>query len=310
MTPFRILRRAAGGAAGGPASMLNAELAYNEQDNILYYGYGTGGAGGTATTALPIGGPGAMAKKDGSNVTGTWGIDISGAAAAVPWSGVSGKPTTLAGFGITDGQPLDGDLTALAALTGTGLARRTGANTWELDASTYLTAITEAMVLTALGFTPENSANKGVANGYASLDSGGKVPSSQLPSFVDDVLEYANLAAFPGAGETGKLYVALDTNKTYRWSGSVYVEITGSPGSTDAVPEGSTNLYFTQARARASVSSAGGLLSYDSGTGVLTLAAIAHTDVSGLGTMATQNANNVNITGGAIDGIVLDGGTF
>jgi hypothetical protein len=73
-----------------------------------------------------------------------------------------------------------------------------------------------------------------------------------LPSFVDDVLEFANLAAFPGTGATGKIYVALDTNKTYRWSGSVYVEISASPGSTDAVTEGSTNLYFTVARVLAS----------------------------------------------------------
>ena len=53
----------------------------------------------------------------------------------------------------------------------------------------------------------------------------GKVPVTQLPSYVDDVLEFANLAAFPTTGETGKIYVALDTNFTYRWSGSVYVQI-------------------------------------------------------------------------------------
>lgn len=56
----------------------------------------------------------------------------------------------------------------------------------------------------------------------------GKVPESQLPSYVDDVVEYANLSAFPTAGESGKVYVALDTNKTYRWSGSSYVEISAS----------------------------------------------------------------------------------
>jgi len=60
------------------------------------------------------------------------------------------------------------------------------------------------------------------------LDSSGKVPSAQLPSFVDDVLEYANLASFPASGESGKIYVALDTNLTYRWSGSAYVEISQS----------------------------------------------------------------------------------
>jgi len=74
------------------------------------------------------------------------------------------------------------------------------------------------------------SSQKGVANGYAGLDGGGKVPSTQLPSYVDDILEYPSLANFPNPGEFGKLYVALDTNKIYRWSGSTYVEV--SNGST------------------------------------------------------------------------------
>ena len=56
----------------------------------------------------------------------------------------------------------------------------------------------------------------------------GKVPASQLPGFVDDVLEFANLAAFPATGESGKIYVAQDTNKTYRWSGSGYIVIADS----------------------------------------------------------------------------------
>lgn len=69
---------------------------------------------------------------------------------------------------------------------------------------------------------------KGAANGLAELDGTGKVPSSQLPSFVDDVVDYATLSAFPVTGESGKIYIALDTNLTYRWSGSVYVEISPS----------------------------------------------------------------------------------
>lgn len=69
---------------------------------------------------------------------------------------------------------------------------------------------------------------KGVSNGVASLGSDGKVPSSQLPSYVDDVLEYTNRTSFPATGESGKIYVAKDTNKTYRWSGSAYVEISAS----------------------------------------------------------------------------------
>jgi len=69
---------------------------------------------------------------------------------------------------------------------------------------------------------------KGNADGYAELDSGGKVPIGQLPSYVDSVQEFANVAAFPVTGETGIIYVALDTNLTYRWSGSIYVEISPS----------------------------------------------------------------------------------
>lgn len=57
---------------------------------------------------------------------------------------------------------------------------------------------------------------------------GGKVPAAQLPSFVDDVLEYDARSAFPATGETGKIYVAKDTNLTYRWSGTQYVEISPS----------------------------------------------------------------------------------
>ena len=72
------------------------------------------------------------------------------------------------------------------------------------------------------------STEKGSNNGVATLDSTGKVPSSQLPSYVDDVLEYEDLAHFPVTGETGKIYVAKDTNKQYRWSGSTYVEISES----------------------------------------------------------------------------------
>ena len=69
---------------------------------------------------------------------------------------------------------------------------------------------------------------KGANSGLAELDANGKVPTSQLPSFVDDVVEADNYDSLPVEGETGKIYVTLDTNKTYRWSGSAYVEISES----------------------------------------------------------------------------------
>jgi hypothetical protein len=92
-----------------------------------------------------------------------------------------------------------------------------------------------------------NTSSIGVANGVASLDASGLVPSSQLPSYVDDVLEYANLAAFPATGTTGIIYVALDTNETYRWSGSAYVRIANGAvqsvnGATGVVVLTTTNI--------------------------------------------------------------------
>jgi len=85
---------------------------------------------------------------------------------------------------------------------------------------------------TVTGFIP--TSEKGAANGVATLDSGGKVPASELPSYVDDVLEYASKSNFPATGEAGKIYVAKDTGKTYRWSGSAYVELSSYDEATQS----------------------------------------------------------------------------
>ena len=135
---------------------------------------------------------------------------------SLDWSKITtGKPTTITGYGITD-------------------------------------AYTKTEVDNSLS-GKVNSTALGVANGVATLGSDGKVPAVQLPSYVDDVVEGTNLASLPATGETGKIYVALDTSKIYRWSGSTYVEIVAAPGTTDNVVEGTTNLYFTAARAQAAI---------------------------------------------------------
>lgn len=117
---------------------------------------------------------------------------------------------------------------------------------------------------TALG-TKINSSEKGAASGVAPLGSDSKISSIYLPSYVDDILEYANLAAFPATGETGKIYIALDTLKGYRWGGTVYAEVSpsdvnsvnGKTGivtlNTDDIAESGTptNKWFTDARAKA-----------------------------------------------------------
>ena len=79
------------------------------------------------------------------------------------------------------------------------------------------------------------SNQKGMANGVATLDSAGIIPANQLPSYVDDVLEFATLANFPSVGEAGKIYIAIETNKTYRWTSTVYVAIGGAEAADTAL---------------------------------------------------------------------------
>lgn len=147
------------------------------------------------------------------------------------------------------------------------------------------------------------------AGDYATLDAEGKVPASQLPSYVDDVLEFADLVSFPEAGESGKIYVDTTTSKTYRWSGSIYVEISASPGTTDAVPEGSTNLYHTTQRAAdaAPVQSVAGKV----GEVTLTPADIEGLDTSlaGAGAMSENFTVKAVSQGSYNDGNVIPAGT-
>lgn len=170
----------------------------------------------------------------------------------------SDEKTKLAG--IQAGAQVNPDLSGYAttAALNSGLAGKAATSHGHAigDVSGLQTALDGKQA--ALGFTPESSANKGLANGYAALDSNGLVPSAQLPSYVDDVLEYADFASLPGSGESGKIYVLATpytsggtTSSQFRWSGSAYAPVIASPGSTDSVTEGSANLYFTTARASA-----------------------------------------------------------
>lgn len=83
-----------------------------------------------------------------------------------------------------------------------------------------------------------------------------KVPSGQLPSYVDDVLEFANREVFPATGEKGKIYIAINDDSQWRWTGTGYKKMVSSPWSTDAIPEGTQHLYFTNERAQAALASA------------------------------------------------------
>ena len=88
--------------------------------------------------------------------------------------------------------------------------------------------ITKKNVTDALGYTPINENKIGAINGIASLDASGKIPASQIPGGFDEIEEYDTLKSFPTTGAEGKIYVTKDTNLTYRWTGTQYVEISPS----------------------------------------------------------------------------------
>ena len=120
---------------------------------------------------------------------------------------------------------------------------------------------TYAEIVALLGFTPESTANKGVADGYVGLDSNIKINPIYLPAYVDEIIEgtYVNATTFNdslGAAVTpaaAKIYLDTTSSKVYRWGGTAFAEIVASPGSSDAVPEGVTNLYFKENRVLSSI---------------------------------------------------------
>lgn len=132
---------------------------------------------------------------------------------------------------------------------------------------------------------------KGAASGVAELDANGKVPSSQLPAYVDDVLEYTSKSSFPTTGETGKIYVDTTTNLTYRWSGSAYVEISPSLalGTTSSTAyrgdRGNTAYSHAKDSSRLTTAQSSGLykIATTAQGHIASVTAVAKSDITGLG---------------------------
>lgn len=139
------------------------------------------------------------------------------------------------------------------------------------------------------------SSEKGAANGVATLDSSGLIPTSQLPSYVDDVLEFADLAALPGTGESGKIYVTLDTNKIYRWSGSVYVDLSPLAGNA------ATATSLATARTIAATGDIAWSVTFDGSGNVTSAAVLADTGVvAGTYPKVTVNSKGLITAGEAL----------
>jgi hypothetical protein len=359
---IRIKRRASGGSTGAPSSLENAELAYNESDagnGILYYGYGTGGAGGSATSIVAIGGDGAFVNLTGTqtvsgNKTFTGTLDFSSA--------------TVATFETT------GNVTVGGNLTVNGTVSTINSTTVSVDdknlelgsTASPSDATADGGGITLKGATDKtfnwvNSTDSWTSSEHIDLASG-----KEFKIAGTSVLSGSTL----GSGVTGSSLTSVGTLTSGTWSASTIAVNKGGTGQTSytngqllignstgntlakATLTAGSNISITNGAGSITIAAAdttytagdgldvaanefsldlkanGGLViestevGVDLGasniTGILAIAdggtgsnssSGARTTL-GLGTIATQNSNNVSITGGSIDGITFDGGTF
>jgi len=314
------IKRSTGSSA--PTSLANAELAYAEGSNILYYGTGTGGSGGSATSIEAIGGDGyystlSTAQTISGNKTYTGTLDFSGA--------------TVQSFTCAQNLIVSGNLTVSGTTTTVNSTTTTIADkNLELAKGAANDAAADGG-----GITVDSGEGDKTWNWVNSTDAW---TSSEHINLASSKAFYINGTSVLNSTTLGSNIVnssltALGTIGTGVWAATDVAVAHGGTGASTAAAA-RTNLgivigtnvqaYDAELAAIAGLTSAANKLPYFTGSGSAAVtdfsaygrtlvddadAAAARTTL-GLGTMATQNLNAVNIDGGTIDGITLDGGTY
>jgi hypothetical protein len=400
---IRIKRRT-GGGPGAPSSLANAELAYNEVDHTLYYGEGTGGAGGSATVVVPVGGTG-MASSSAPAMNGVaapgsatqWSrgdhvhpSDTTRASLASPvFTGDPQAPTpanndndtSIATTAFVKGQRLDQFAAPTASVSFNGqlitgvaspVSATDAANKGYVDAAIQgldpkgsVRAASTANVTQSGTFTHDGVAlvandrflckdqTTAANNGIFIVQAGAWTRAADADTWNELVSAYVFVEQGTVNGDTGWVCTAdaggtigstanawtqfssasaLSAGAGLTKTGSV-LDVVGTAGrivanadsiDIDAAYVGQTSITTLGTIATGTWNATtitvakGGtgattLTGYVKGTGTTPMTAsatIPNTDITGLGTMSTQNANAVAITGGTIDGVTIDGGTF
>lgn len=315
---IRIKRRANGGGAGAPSSLANAELAFNEQTNILYYGTGTGGAGGTATSVIAIGGNGAFVDTSSTQTIGgakTFSSTITGSI-----SGNAGTATALANgrtIAITgDLTYTSGSFDGTSNVTGTGTLANSG-----VTAGTYTKITVDAKGRATVGATAsysDLSAPTGdISNGGFKITNVADPVSAQdaaTKNYVDNVAQGLDVKASCVVATTANITLSgtqtidgvavvagdrvLVKNQTTQSANGIYVVAAGSwTRSTDADTWAELVSAFTFVEKGTTNADSGWVCTVDQG-GTLGTTAITWSQFSGSG----------SYTAGT--GLTLSGGQF
>ena len=226
--------------AGGTESALSAEMGKNLQSNKLDKTANAVSASKlfTARSFTWTGDVTGSVSFDGSaNVTNPLTLSNTGVAAGAYGSNIKTVTLTLDAKGRVTAASQQDIRAATTTLSGVVQLNDTLTSTLITQAATAnaVKKVNDAVLATdIIAKAAIPSSQKGMANGVATLDSSGVIPANQLPSYVDDVLEFATQAAFPAIGETGKIYISIETGMTYRWTGTVYAPIGGGAGTADS----------------------------------------------------------------------------